>query len=136
MCSLVFRFQVHFYNIPIRQTTFSGVRSGSPHFTTNSKFGRIHLSIEASVAHHNCKHPTIAEIENVKNDKPSDLQFHLRQQMLLLKWHCTFYICEALGKKVFCWILKRWFISWIIGQNFQTLLISAFLPHNQQVSLC
>ncbi len=52
-----------------------------------------------------------AEIENVKNDRPSDLQSHLRQQMLLLKCHCTFSIYGALGKKAFCRILKRWFIS-------------------------
>ncbi len=31
-----------------------------------------------------------AEIENVKNDRPSDLQSDLRQQMLLLKCYCTF----------------------------------------------
>ncbi len=31
-----------------------------------------------------------AEIEKVKNDKLSDLQVHLRQQMLLLKYHRTF----------------------------------------------
>ncbi len=31
-----------------------------------------------------------AEIEDVKNDRPSDLQSHLHQQMLLLKGHCTF----------------------------------------------
>ena len=58
-----------------------------------------------------------AEIENVENDKVSDLQFHLRQQMLLLKYHCTFYIYGALGKKAFCWILKRSFISGITGKN-------------------
>ena len=33
-----------------------------------------------------------AEIENVKNDRPSDLQCLLCQQMLLLKCHCIFYI--------------------------------------------
>ena len=32
-----------------------------------------------------------AEIENVKNDRPSDLQLNLRQQILLLKCHCNFY---------------------------------------------
>ena len=67
-----------------------------------------------------------AEIENVKNDMPSDLPFHLRQQMLLLKSHCTFYIYGALGKKAFCWILKRWFISRITGQNIQKLQILLF----------
>ncbi len=58
-----------------------------------------------------------AEIENIENDKVSDLPFHLRQQMLLLKYHCTFYIYGTLGKKAFCRILKRWFISGIIGKN-------------------
>ncbi len=58
-----------------------------------------------------------AEIENVKNDRPSDLHFHLRQQMLLLKCHHTFYIYGVLGKKAFSRILKRWSISWIRGQN-------------------
>ncbi len=60
-----------------------------------------------------------AEIENVENDMVSELPFHPRQQMLLLKYHCTFYICEALGKKAFCRILKRLFISGITGQNVQ-----------------
>ncbi len=54
-----------------------------------------------------------AENENVENDKVSDLQFHLRQQMLFLKYHFTFYIYGALGKKSFCRILKRLFISGI-----------------------
>ena len=58
-----------------------------------------------------------AEIENVKNDRSSDLQCHLHQQMLLLKCHCIFYIFGPLGKKAFCRILKRWFITWITGQN-------------------
>ena len=66
-----------------------------------------------------------AEIENVKNDRPSDLEFHLRQQMLLLKSHRTFYIYGALGKKAFCQSLKNWVISWIIAQNVQKLLILA-----------
>ncbi len=52
-----------------------------------------------------------AEVENVKNDRPSDLQFHLHQQMLLLRCYCIFYIYGALGKKAFCRILKRLFIS-------------------------
>ncbi len=52
-----------------------------------------------------------AEIENVKNDRPSDLQFHLCQQMLPLKCHYTFYIYVALGKKAFCRTLKRWYIT-------------------------
>ncbi len=58
------------------------------------------------------------EIENVKNDRLSDLHFHLRQQMLLLKCHCTFYMYGALDKKAFCRISKMWFItmiSWITG---------------------
>ncbi len=38
-----------------------------------------------------------AEIKNVKNDRPSDWHVYLRQQMLLLKWHCTFYIYRPLG---------------------------------------
>ena len=42
-----------------------------------------------------------AEIGNMKNDRPSDLQLHLRQQMLLLKCYRTFYIYGALGKKRF-----------------------------------
>ena len=58
-----------------------------------------------------------AEIENVKNDRSSDLQCHLHQQMLLLKCLCIFYIYGALVKKAFCQILKRWFISRITGQN-------------------
>ncbi len=46
----------------------------------------------------------MVEIENVRNDKMLDLQFHLCQQMLLLyiKCHCTFYIYGSLGKKAFC----------------------------------
>ena len=32
------------------------------------------------------------EIKNVKNDRPSDLHFHVLQQTLLLKCHCTFSI--------------------------------------------
>ncbi len=36
-----------------------------------------------------------AAIENVKNDRPSDLQCHFLQQMLLLKRHCIFYIYGA-----------------------------------------
>ncbi len=67
-----------------------------------------------------------AEIENVKNDTPSDMQFHLCQQMLFLKYHCAFYIYEALGKKAFCRNLKRWFTSWITGQNVQKLQILLF----------
>ncbi len=39
-----------------------------------------------------------AEIENLKNDRTSDLQFHLRQQMLLLNCQHSFYICGALDK--------------------------------------
>ncbi len=66
-----------------------------------------------------------AEIENVKNDRPSDSQFYLRQQMLLLKCHCTFPIYGVLGKKAFRQNLKRWFISWITGQNVQKLQIFA-----------
>ena len=62
----------------------------------------------------------MAEIEIVKN-----LQFHLRQQMLLLKSHCTFYIYGVLGKKAFCQNLQRWFISWITGQNVQKSQIFA-----------
>ena len=46
------------------------------------------------------------EIENVKNDRPSDVHFHLRQQMLLLKCHCTFSIYGALGKMALCQILR------------------------------
>ncbi len=42
-----------------------------------------------------------AENENVKNDKVSDLYFHLRQQMLFLKNHFTFYMYGALGKNPF-----------------------------------
>ena len=42
-----------------------------------------------------------AEIENVKNDRPSDLQLYLHQQILLLKCHCTFYIYETLDEKAF-----------------------------------
>ncbi len=38
---------------PLRQTTFYVVRSGSAVFIQNSKFDQIHLSLEASVAHHN-----------------------------------------------------------------------------------
>ncbi len=68
-----------------------------------------------------------AEIENVKNDRPSDLHFHLRHQMLLLKCHCIFAMYGGLGKKAFFWILKRWFISWITSQNIQRLEISAIL---------
>ncbi len=66
-----------------------------------------------------------ADIENVKNDRPSDLQFQLYHQRSLLKCHCTFYIYGALGKKVLCQILQRWLISSIIGQNVQRLLIFA-----------
>ncbi len=40
-----------------------------------------------------------AKIENMKNDRPSDLQLHLHQQMLLLKCYYTFCIYGALGKK-------------------------------------
>ena len=46
------------------------------------------------------------ENENVKNDRPSDLKFHLRQQMLLEKCHCIFCIYGALGKKAFCQIFS------------------------------
>ena len=60
-----------------------------------------------------------AEIEIVENDKGSDLQFDLCKQMLLLNYNCTFCICGALGKKAFCRILKRLFISGITGQNVQ-----------------
>ncbi len=42
-----------------------------------------------------------AEIENVKNDRPSDVHFHLCQQMLLLKCHCVSSMYGALGKKAF-----------------------------------
>ncbi len=42
-----------------------------------------------------------AENENVKNDRPSDLQRNLQQQMLLLKCYCTFYIYDTLDKKAF-----------------------------------
>ena len=41
------------------------------------------------------------ENENVKNDRPSDLQLNLHQQMLLLKCYCTFYSYETLDKKAF-----------------------------------
>ncbi len=41
-----------------------------------------------------------AEIEIVKNNMPSDLPFHLPQQMLLLKCHCTFNIYRQWGKNV------------------------------------
>ena len=51
---------------------------------------------------------------------------HLRQQMVLLKCHCTFFIYGALSKKAFCQILKRWFISWITGQIVQKLQILLF----------
>ncbi len=67
------------------------------------------------------------EIGNVKNDRLSEFQFHLCQQMLLEKSHCTFYIYGALGKKAFCRILKRWFIGWITCQNVQRLQIFAIL---------
>ncbi len=66
-----------------------------------------------------------AEIENVKNDRPSNWHVHLRQQMLLLKCHCTFYIYGPLGRKAFCQILKRCFISWITSLNVQKLQIFA-----------
>ncbi len=68
-----------------------------------------------------------AEIENVKYDRPSDLHFHLRQQMLLLKCDCIFSMYGGLGKKAFFWILKRWFISRITSQNVQRLQNSANL---------
>ncbi len=45
---------------------------------------------------------------------------------MTLKCHCTFYIYGALGKKAFCRIWKRWFISWITGQNVQKLRILLF----------
>ena len=67
------------------------------------------------------------EIENLKNDKHSELQFHLRLQMLLLKCHCTFSIYGALGKMAFCRILKRWLLSWITSQNFQRLKVFVIL---------
>ena len=60
-----------------------------------------------------------AEIENVKNDMPLDVQVHLRQQILLLKYHYIFYIYGALGKRAFCRNPKRWIIDWITGQNVQ-----------------
>ena len=66
-----------------------------------------------------------AEIENVKNDRPSDWQANLRQQMLLIKCHCTFYIYGPLGRKAFCRILKICFISWITSLNVQKLQIFA-----------
>ena len=67
-----------------------------------------------------------AETENVKNDMPSYLQFHLCQQMLLLKCQCTFCIYGALGKRALCRISKRWFTTWIAGQNVQKLQILLF----------
>ena len=42
-----------------------------------------------------------AEIENVDNYRPSDMQFHLHRQILFLKSHCTLYIYGALGKRLF-----------------------------------
>ncbi len=42
-----------------------------------------------------------AEVESVKNCRPLDLQFHLRQQMLISKCYYTFYIYGTLGKKAF-----------------------------------
>ncbi len=53
-----------------------------------------------------------AEVENVKNNQPLDFQCHLRQQMLLYKSHCTFYIYGELDKKVFCQILKK-MVYWL-----------------------
>ncbi len=77
------------------------------------------------------------EIDHVKNDRlsNSDLHFHLRQQMLLLKYHHTFYIYGAMGKKAFCQILKRWFISWITSLNVQRLQIFAILASLLQGNL-
>ncbi len=66
-----------------------------------------------------------AEIENMKNDRPSGWQANLRQQMLLIKYHWTFYIYGPLGRKAFCWILKICFISWITSLNVQKLQIFA-----------
>ncbi len=37
----------------------------------------------------------------VKNDRPSDVYIYLRQQMLSLKYHCTFFIYGALAKMPF-----------------------------------
>ncbi len=75
-----------------------------------------------------------AEIENVKNDQPSDVQFHLCQQMLLWKCHCIFYIYRALGKRDFCQISKRSLIGWITGQTVQRLqnfaILASFLYGN------
>ena len=67
-----------------------------------------------------------AKIENVKNDMLSDLHFNLRQQMLFLICYLNFYIYGALGKKAFCRILKRLFITWITGHTVQNSQICAF----------
>ncbi len=66
-----------------------------------------------------------AEIENVKNDRPSDWHANLCKQILFIKCHCTFYIYGPLGRKAFYRILKRCFISWITSLNIQKLQIFA-----------
>ena len=76
-----------------------------------------------------------AEIENVKNDQPSDFQSHLRKQVPLQKSHYTFYICGALGKKVFCRILKRWFIGWIIAKMSRGYRFLLLWHHSYEVTL-
>ena len=47
-----------------------------------------------------------AEIENVKNDRPLDLQFQLCYQRSLLKCPNTFYMYGLLGKNVLARFLK------------------------------
>ncbi len=55
-----------------------------------------------------------AEIENVKNDRPSDLHFNLRQQMLLVT---AFNTSMERWAKSPLFGFGKWFISQITGQN-------------------
>ena len=50
---------------------------------------------------------------------PPEVTYEMSQHFLKL---CT------VGQKSFCQIFKTWFISWIIGQNVQKLLICAAFP--------
>ena len=70
--------------------------------------------------------PKVCAVLRIRAWSITRLLYHLFKIGRLLKCHCTFYIYEALGKKAFCWILKRWFISCITGKNVQKLQILLF----------
>ena len=60
---------------------------------------------------HRCKKCSeIFKVASVGGGETGNLKSNLRQQMLLLKCHCIFFMYGALAKKAFLWILKRWYI--------------------------